>query len=161
MKEHFKTWAIAVGLTALIFGALLVVTSPTKSAFAAPVYPPRNGDPCSINLRVPVPVSLAASGQVITGVASKQTYICHLSIVSATAQNIALVEGTGSTCGTSTVGMAGGATAATGWNLFLGENIVEGIGANWTEATATAGDNVCLLSSSTGQISGVIDYVQQ
>lgn len=162
--EHIKAWAIAIGITAAAFSTLFMLVPHlpgTGVAYAAPSYPPRQGDPCANNLRVPTPVSLATSGQVITGAAGKQTYICHLALVTATAQNIALVEGTGSTCGTSTAGMAGGSTAATGWNLFLGENLVEGTGANWVLATATAADNVCLLSSSTGQISGVIDYVQQ
>jgi hypothetical protein len=139
----------------------LVAFWPSRNAEAAASYPPRNGDPCSINMRIAVPVNLAASGLVATGAAAKQTYVCHIALVSATAQNVALVEGTGAVCAGGTAGMAGGATAATGWNFFLGEELVEGVGGNWVLATATAGDNVCLLSSSTGQISGVVDYVQQ
>ena len=145
----------------MLLSLCLWATLSAPGVSAAPVYPPRNGDPCALNLRVPVPISLTASGQVIAGVAGEYTYICHIAIVSATAQNIALVEGTGTTCGTSTAGMAGGATAATGWNFALETGIVEGAGNAWVLATATKGDNVCLLSSSTGQISGVIDYAQQ
>jgi hypothetical protein len=128
---------------------------------AAPSYPPRNGDPCAINLRVIVPINLTASGQVVTGTAGKQTYVCELQFVSATAQNIALVEGTGTTCATNTAGMAGGATAATGWNLAVNGQISFLTPANWDFATQTAADNVCLLLSGTGQTSGVIQYVQQ
>ena len=150
------------GMVGLFILALVAASFlPPQPANAAATYPPRNGDPCAINMRVAVPVNLAASGQIITGATAKQTYICHLALLSATAQNVALVEGTGSTCGTNTAGMAGGATAATGWNFFLGEEMVEGTGQAWVLATATAADNVCLLSSSTGQISGVVDYVQQ
>lgn len=128
---------------------------------AATTYQPRNGDPCALNIRQSALVNLAASGRVITGVAGKYTFVCHIGIVSATAQNIALVEGTGSTCGTGTAGMAGGATAATGWNLGVNGSVFAGTGGSFVNATATSGDDVCLLLSSTGQTSGVIQYVQQ
>jgi hypothetical protein len=118
-------------------------------------------DPCGANAGSQATINLTASGQVITGTSSKQTYICGLDVVTATAQNIALVEGTGSTCGTSTAGMAGGATAATGWNFAANGGLVKGVGGNWVYKTATAADNVCLLLSGTGQTSGEIRYVQQ
>lgn len=128
---------------------------------AAASYNPKSGDPCSINLRAVVPINLAASGQLITGTANKTTYICSFHIVSATAQNIALVEGTGATCGTSTAGMAGGATAATGWNFAAGQVLAFGNGMAWQLATASTGRNVCLLLSGTGQTSGAIQFAQQ
>jgi hypothetical protein len=118
-------------------------------------------DPCQANAGSQAVINLTASGQVITGTASKQTYICSIDLVSATAQNIALVEGTVTTCGTGTAGMAGGATAATGWNFAANSGLVKGTGSNWVFKTATAADNVCLLLSSTGQTSGAIRYVQQ
>lgn len=118
-------------------------------------------DPCQVNAGSQALISLTASGQLITGTASKQTYICALDLVTATAQNIALVEGTGTTCGTGTAGMAGGTTAATGWNFAANSGLVKGAGSNWVFKTATAADNVCLLLSSTGQTSGSVRYVQQ
>jgi hypothetical protein len=118
-------------------------------------------DPCQANAGSQATISLTASGQVITGTSGKQTYICAIDIVTATAQNIALVEGTGTTCGSSTAGMAGGSTAATGWNFGANGGLVKGVGSNWVYKTATTADNVCLLLSSTGQTSGEIRYVQQ
>lgn len=159
MKNGTKTilllsaWAIVM--------AVLVMVYPPATTNAAASYVPRNGDPCMNLVRISVPVNLAASGQVITGAAGKNTFICHLAVISATAQNIALVEGTGSTCATGIAGMAGGATAAAGWNFAIGGSMVEGTGDRFINATATSGDNVCLLLSSTGQTSGVIQYVQQ
>lgn len=122
-------------------------------------------DPCSQLTKLGAPINLTASGQVITGAASKKTYICSIDIVSATAQNIALVEGTGSTCATNVFGLAGGATAATGWNLSANGGLTKGAGAGTVyspsaDTNATAA-NVCLLLSSTGQTSGQITYVQQ
>lgn len=106
------------------------------------------------------PFSLTASGQIITGVASKQTYICSINLVTATAQNIALVEGTGSTCATGIAGMAGGTTAATGWNFAANGGLTHGSGLGAVLRSATLADNVCLLLSSTGQTSGAVSWTQ-
>jgi hypothetical protein len=118
-------------------------------------------DPCQQLTRLSANINLAAGGRIITGVSAKQTYICSMELITATAQNIALVEGTGTTCATSTAGMAGGATAATGWNFAANGGFVKGTGGNWVFKTATAADDVCLLLSSTGQTSGSVQYVQQ
>jgi hypothetical protein len=118
-------------------------------------------DPCQQIAGSSANINLTASGQIITGTSGKQTYICALDIVTATAQNIALVEGTGTTCATSIAGMAGGTTASTGWNFAANGGLVKGAGSNWVYKTATTGDNVCLLLSGTGQTSGEVKYVQQ
>ena len=123
-------------------------------------------DPCGPqNTKIGAPINLTASGQVITGTASKKTYVCAIDVVPAAAQNIALVEGTGTTCATNIFGLAGGTTAATGWNFQLGGGIARGSG-NGTvyspsgDTNATAA-NVCLLIAGAGQVSGQISYVQQ
>lgn len=104
------------------------------------------------------PINLTGSGRIITGVSAQKVRICALNLVSATAQNIALVEGTGSTCGTSTAGMAGGATAATGWNLAANGGLTYGNGLGTVYKTATNADDVCLLLSSSGQTSGSVTW---
>lgn len=118
-------------------------------------------DPCQKQFRITANISAAATAKIITGVAGTQTYICSFDIVNGTpAQNVALVEGTGATCGTATAGMAGGTTAATGWNLGANQTFVKGNGEAWVYATAVKGDNVCLLFSGTTQLSGSVQYVQ-
>ncbi len=118
-------------------------------------------DPCQQAAGSSANINLTASGQIIAGSSGKQSYICGLDIVTATAQNIALVEGTGTTCATSIAGMAGGTTASTGWNFAANGGLVKGTGGDWVYKTATTGDNVCLLLSGTGQTSGEVRYVQQ
>ena len=124
-----------------------------------------SNDACNQLAKLGAPINLTASGQVITGTSGKKTYICSIDLISATAQNIALVEGTGSTCATNIYGLAGGTTAATGWNLSANGGLTKGAGIGTVyspsgDTNATAA-NVCLLPSSTGQISGQITYVQQ
>lgn len=137
-------------------------------ANSSPVTLPSNqsvADPCMFQLKSSAPINLTASGQIITGTSAKKTYICALDIMTATAQNIALVEGTGTTCATNIFGLAGGTTAATGWNFSANGGLTKGNGSGQVyygsgDANAAAA-NVCLLLSSTGQTSGSMQYVQQ
>jgi hypothetical protein len=120
-------------------------------------------DPCQANAKSYVSINQTANAQLVAGTASKKIYPCSVHIVTATAQNIALVEGTGSTCGTGTAGVTGfgGATAATGWNFAANGGIAYGDGSSALGAEGTAADNLCLFQSGTGQVSGGLSYVVQ
>lgn len=128
-----------------------------------PVAAPEYGlaDPCSMTAKQFAGISQTSSLQIIGGSIGKQIYICSLDLVTATAQNIALVEGTGSTCGTSTTGIAGGSTAATGWNFAANSGLVKGDGLGSVFKTGVVADSVCLLLSGSGQVSGSVQYVWQ
>lgn len=107
-------------------------------------------------------INLTANGTIITGAASKKTYICSLNLVTATAQNIALITGTGAACVTTqTAGMAGGTTAATGWNLAANGGLTLGTGVGVViGGFGNTGDNVCLMLSGSGQTSGTVAWAQ-
>jgi hypothetical protein len=110
------------------------------------------------------PINNAASASnllLVTGVSGSKVRVCGVNVgPTAGAVNVALVEGTTTTnpCDTGTVGMAGGATAATGWNLSANGGLTFGNGEGLVAATATAGDSVCLLFSGAVQVSGVVAY---
>jgi len=106
-----------------------------------------------------IQISQTTGTQLITGTASERIYICSLQLMTATAQNVALVDGTGSVCATSPTGLLGGSTAATGWNFAANGGIVLPTTRDSWAKTSTDADNVCLLQSSTGQISGSLTYV--
>lgn len=122
------------------------------------------------NANVPVvcdhwaPFSLASATalKIITLASSKNTYICSIQIVSAGANNVALIDGTNSTtdCNAATHGLAGGTTAATGWNFAANGGLTQGSGIGVIAATVTVSHDVCLLASATTQVSGVISYTQ-
>jgi len=120
-------------------------------------------DPCQANTKNFVSVNQTANTRLVVGTASKKIYVCSINLVTATAQNIAVVEGTGTTCATGTAGVQGfgGATAATGWNLAANGGLTYGNGASALGAEGTAADDLCLLQSSTGQVSGGLSYVVQ
>ena len=108
-----------------------------------------------------VVISLTADTQLVTGVAAKKIYICAIDLVVGAADNVALVEGTGTTCATGIAGLAGGTTAATGWNFAANGGLAQGTGVGVILQTATAADNLCILRSSAAQVSGHIRYTIQ
>lgn len=114
---------------------------------------------CEREQPIYVPISQTAGTQLITGTASERIYVCAIHFVSTTAQNIALVDGTGTVCATGPTGLLGGATAATGWNVLAGGGLVLGEAQKGWAKTSTDADNVCLLQSGAGQVSGSLTYV--
>lgn len=97
----------------------------------------------------------------VSGVSNQKVRICAINIgPAAAAVNVALVEGTTVTnpCDTSTAGMAGGATAALGWQLAANGGLTYGNGNGIVAQAATNADNVCLFFSGAVQVSGVITY---
>lgn len=124
-----------------------------------------SGGACQNQTRHTVPINLTASGQLFAGTSAKKNFICSLNIITATAQNIALVEGTGTVCATNIYGLAGGTTAATGWNFAANGGLTQGNGHGFLMGgdndTNGAAANVCLLLSGAGQVSGALTYAQQ
>jgi hypothetical protein len=120
-------------------------------------------DPCKAHAKLFASISQTGSTQLVAGTASKKIYVCSIHVVAAVATNVAVVEGTGTVCGTSGAGVGGfgGATAATGWNFAANGGIALGNGDSSLGAEGTSGDNLCIFNSGSGQISGGISYVVQ
>lgn len=118
-------------------------------------------DPCTdpFITKKPFFINTTGTGTIISNVSGQVTKICSLNIVTATAQNIALVHGHGSNCATGTLGMSGGNTAATGWNFAANGGLVFGNGSATVLDAITPSDDVCLLLSGSGQTSGGGEFV--
>lgn len=110
------------------------------------------------DLGKPINISTATTTLMITGVSGRQVRICNFHMITALANNVAWIEGTGATCGTGTIGMAGGTTAASGYNYAANNGIALGSGLGEVLTTTTAGDSVCLVTSASTQLSGYIKY---
>lgn len=121
-------------------------------------------DPCQANVKSYFATSGTASVKIITGTAAKKTYICSINVVVGAAQNVAIVEGTGTTCATSTVtypGLSGGTTAAGGWNFAANGGIAYGNGSAAVGQATTAADDVCAFVANAVQTNVSGTYVQQ
>lgn len=118
-------------------------------------------DPCQAVVKTSVPISQTTNTQLLAGTSAKKTYICSLMLIGADAENVSLVAGTGSVCGTGTAAVIGGTTAAAGPNLAANGGFAWGNGAATIAAGVTNADNVCLFQSASGRVAGVLTYVQQ
>lgn len=106
----------------------------------------------------PVDIVTATTTLAVTGVAGRHVRICSLNLITAAANNVAIIAGTNGSCGTSTAGMNGGVTAAEGWNLAANGGIALGSGLGTVMRTETTGDSVCIITSAATQLSGTLAY---
>lgn len=122
----------------------------------------RNADPCTALPKVYVPFSIssATTTQLVAASASNFNYICSINVVASAAENVALIEDDTAACASPTAGMAGGVTAATGWNLAANGGLAHGDGVATVFKSAASNRYSCLITSSTAQLSGTISYVQ-
>jgi hypothetical protein len=124
-------------------------TQPTAAVAAIPVRQPMS---CTSYASF----SQTASAS-ITGTSAQFFYICGVVVVSATAQSFSLVEGTGTNCATGVAGVIGGTTASVALAANGGFSSVSG--QPWIK-TATTGNNLCVLQSGAGNLSGTISYIK-
>lgn len=99
-------------------------------------------------------ISQTASTDLITS--TNKLHICAMLIVSATAQSVSLIEGTGTVCATGTSAIMGGtagtiALAANGGFTHTAERPFL--------ITNTTADHLCLVQTGSGNVSGFISYV--
>lgn len=120
-------------------------------------------DPCSgvAKTFLPVNISTATTTEITPSLAgaSNNYYICSINLVTAAANNVALVDDDTDNCASVTSGLAGGTTAASGWNFAANGGEINQ-GGNATVAK-TNGTNrvVCLVTSAATQLSGTIAVV--
>lgn len=117
-------------------------------------------DPCQSAAKISFPISQTTSTQLISGTASKKTYICSMMLTGADAENVSLVMGTGTVCATGVAAVIGNTTAANGVQLAANGGFALGSGIATIANGVTNADNVCLLQSGSGRIGGVLTYVQ-
>jgi hypothetical protein len=110
---------------------------------------------------IPINISTAATTELTSSLAgaSNHYYGCSLVLFTAGANNIALVDDDSDGCGSPTSGLAGGTTAASGWNFAANQGIVIGNGAATVFKTNGANRVLCLITSAATQVSGVLTVV--
>lgn len=126
-------------------GALAVLTPPAP-------------DPCA-NKKANLAISQAADTTLITGVPGQRIFVCYARVVAATAEIVNFTEGTGTTCQTGTLAVAGSATDANGESYAANGGFSGGGGAGTIMSTAIPGNNLCLTESATARVSGNIAFV--
>lgn len=150
--------AIGRGWTAISDGVYNLV-------FAGPNGSPQSSQPAAVmnlspnpSLQCPftAPVNQTANATVIANPGgNKVIHVCGVMLVSATQQGVTVLEGTGTACATNPVYWDGGSggtvqVAANGGFVLTSFRI--------TYPMQVAGDNVCVIQSGAGNISGHINY---
>ena len=120
----------------------------------------RQLDPCSgiAKLYLPVDIVTATTTEITPSLAGASThyYICAINLVTAGANNVALVDDNTDGCGSPTAGVMGGVTAAEGWNFAANGGLTLGNGAGSVGRTVTSNAVLCLVTSAAVQLSGQI-----
>ena len=120
-------------------------------------------DPCQAIAKTYTSINIgsATTTRIIAPTAAKKTFICSIDLFAFAADNIAIVEGTGGTCGAGTAGIVGGTTTATGISFPAQGGLAKGTGASAVWATAGTNVDFCLITSTTGPLTGTVAWVQQ
>lgn len=121
-------------------------------------------DPCEANLQSYATgvITSATTTRIIAPSASNKTYLCMFFTKASAADNVAVVEGTGGTCGTGTAALLGGTITANGLVFgTAGDGVLLQAGGK-VSIIQTAGTNVdtCLITSTTGPLIWSSKYVQ-
>lgn len=119
-------------------------------------------DPCHAVTATYTPISIttATTTRIVAPTSAKRTYVCYLFMITVAANNVAIVEGTGGTCGSGTAGVVGGTTAANGLNLLANSGAAFNAGGDVVLATAGTNVDFCLITSAATPLAGVIKWVQ-
>lgn len=123
----------------------------------------RRLDPCSgvAKTHIPINISTATTTEITAALAgaSNHYYICSIDLVTAAANNVALVDDDSDGCGTVTSGLAGGTTAASGWNFGANGGLTKGNGDSMVFKTGGTNRVVCIVTSAATQLSGSMQVV--
>lgn len=120
-------------------------------------------DPCDGTAKTfyVINTTTAATFEVANAVASNYWYICGVNIVVGAAQGVAFALDNDDGCGsvTAATGLNGGVTGATGWQFAANGGIALGNGSGTVMKSPTAGQYLCMVTSTTAQTSGTIAFV--
>lgn len=123
----------------------------------------RHLDPCSgvAKTHIAINISSATTTELTAALAGASTnyYVCSINLVTAAANNVALTDDDTDNCASVTSGLAGGTTAASGWNFAANGGLAFGNGDSAIFKTAGANRVLCLVTSAATQLSGSISVV--
>jgi hypothetical protein len=132
--------------------------APSRLFIAHPttgVSVPVQGDPCGPNSSVAklgVVVNAAVDTELVAAAAGTTVYVCGFSVVAAgTTPTFRLISGTGSVCGTNTVGLTGIYAPTAGILVQAGQGGI-------TITKTTSAQALCIDVGGTPSIQGVLTY---
>jgi hypothetical protein len=129
---------------------------------------PNNLDPCMANstkTNVGISITSATQTSLVSAVSSKKIYICSIVIIAAAADIVNFYDvgsaGACSSAATEAVIGASSNAAANGLSLAANGGLTLGNGTGTVALTTTSNATLCVVTSSSGALSGNLTYVQQ
>lgn len=123
-----------------------------------PVILPDAPDPCN-KRKGNVAISQTSSTKYITGRPGYLIALCYIRIVVATAEILALVEGSGVTCGTGTAALSGSITVGNSESYASNGGFSAGVGIGTVATTNVSGNDFCINQNAGNRLAGNITYV--
>lgn len=159
-----KLTALVLGLAIINAAFPVIVTSQVSNANVRLVGSSANAlnnaipDPCTTSAKTPYPINIASGTTTVvqTASASNKFRVCSIILLASLADNVALVEDATGSCASPDAGLMGGTTTGSGLNLVANEGLTFGNGLGTIAQTASTNVNVCLITSSSAQLSGTI-----
>lgn len=108
----------------------------------------------------PIATNTTTLTQIIAASGSTKVHICSLAIISASANTVALVYGTGSNCATGGTALIGSTTVANSMSFSANGGLTFGNGGG-SVAVTPASQAVCITLGTAAFVSGNLTYVQQ
>lgn len=151
ITQGFGQPSVALGGSTSIAGTVAVTQSTSPWVVSS--------DPCQGTSKSSVPISQTASTVLVSASASNRIYVCSLTLIAGAAEIVNLIQGTGSTCGTSTDAIIGSTTVGNGLSFAANGGITLGSGLGTVARGPNTNEDVCLSQSTTSRVSGVMTYV--
>lgn len=154
--------AIAAQLPAAL-GAGGGLKAQIYTSAGVPVDP--SADPCggsTAKQTYPIDIVTITTTEITPSLSGASTYyyICSLVLITAAANNVALVDDNSDGCGSPTAGVMGGfASAAEGLNFAANSGLTLGNGTGTVGKAVTANSVLCIITSAAVQLSGSITVV--
>jgi len=120
-------------------------------------------DPCSgvAKQYLPIDIVTATTTEITAALAGASThyYICSVALITALANNVAIVDDDSDNCASVTSGVMGGTTSGEGFNLAANGGLTFGNGAGSIARTVGTNRVLCIVTSAATQLSGTITVV--
>lgn len=122
----------------------------------------RTMDPCTAVTKVSVAIDVSSATTVevaaTSGDATNKVYVCSINLVASAADVVSILEDDTATCSSPSGAIIGSTTAAHGWSFAANGGIALGNGAGTVMKTSAVSRSLCLVTTTTAQLTGSVMY---
>lgn len=153
-------------LSSSVTAALVLAVGLVLASFTVPHaqsgLTTRPVDPCATLPKTTNNIDINADAVIVSKVANTKVYICKLDLIAAGAENVSVVEGTGTACNSGTTALFGSTTDANGAAFGANGGIASGDGSASVMTGKSLFQDTCLRVNTGGvRIAGTVEFVHR